>query len=368
MAKGSSVPPWPTRRTPVRRRTRATTSCDVGPAGLAATRMPSSRGPSARRAAVTPGAGPRRDVRPAPARPPGLSARGSSIVAPAARACPPPPKAAGQRRGVHATVPGAHGDARPRALVLEEDGHVGRLRLGEQVDEALGQLRSRVARGQVPVVHDRPHDPAVGRRLEPREDASEEAQLGVRLGAVDAPRDHGQRRARGQQLARHAQRPGRRVGVLEVGRVDDEAGHEVGGDGAVEGLEAQAQVRQEQGHLLAGRGGRGIHPVDGPEARVREVVVDVDDGHPGEQLGVLGRGPRPTRSRSPQSQTTMRSGSRSGSGERAEALDVGHEVVHRGDRVGADRVHPRAPAPRARGPRTAPSRAHRPPGRDGRRS
>ena len=59
MAKGSSVPPWPTRRTPVRRRTRATTSWEVGPVGLATTRMPSMRGPSARRAALTVPAGPR---------------------------------------------------------------------------------------------------------------------------------------------------------------------------------------------------------------------------------------------------------------------------------------------------------------------
>ena len=49
-ANGSSVPPWPTRFVAASRRTRATTSCEVGPAGLATTRMPSSPGPSDERA------------------------------------------------------------------------------------------------------------------------------------------------------------------------------------------------------------------------------------------------------------------------------------------------------------------------------
>src|SRR3712207_1668762 len=40
VAIGSSVPPWPTRRVPANRRTRATTSCDVIPAGLSTTTMP----------------------------------------------------------------------------------------------------------------------------------------------------------------------------------------------------------------------------------------------------------------------------------------------------------------------------------------
>ena len=41
-AKGSSVPPWPTRLTPASRRTRATMSCEVGPGSLATTMMPSA--------------------------------------------------------------------------------------------------------------------------------------------------------------------------------------------------------------------------------------------------------------------------------------------------------------------------------------
>ena len=76
--------------------------------------------------------------------------------------------------------------------------------------------------------------------------------------------------------------------------------------------------------------------VDRPEARVRDVVVDVDDGHALEERRRSPAGPLPMRSRSPQSQTTMRSGSRSELGREADALDAGHEVVHRGHRVRAD--------------------------------
>src|SRR3954454_22010469 len=49
-ANGSSVPPWPTRFVAARRRTRATMSCDVGPAGFATTTIPSRPGPSEERA------------------------------------------------------------------------------------------------------------------------------------------------------------------------------------------------------------------------------------------------------------------------------------------------------------------------------
>src|SRR5215211_127982 len=41
VASGSSVPVWPIRSMPSARRTTATTSCEVGPAGLSMTRTPS---------------------------------------------------------------------------------------------------------------------------------------------------------------------------------------------------------------------------------------------------------------------------------------------------------------------------------------
>ena len=85
-ANGSSVPPCPTRRTPVRRRTSATMSCDVGPGGLATTRMPSQpglgAGPAPRRqAARTPASEPL-GLGAGPARRRGVERR--SMVAPAA--------------------------------------------------------------------------------------------------------------------------------------------------------------------------------------------------------------------------------------------------------------------------------------------
>ncbi len=115
----------------------------------------------------------------------------------------------------------------------------------------------------------------------------------------------------------------------------------------------QAQVRQEQGHLLARRGGRGIHPVEGPEAWVGQVVVDVHDGDPGEQLGVVGQDPPhalQVAAVADDDEVRVEVGLRRG----AEPLDVGHEVVHRGDHVSADRVHPRAQlASRARATESA---------------
>src|SRR5262245_29441883 len=42
VARGSSVPAWPTSRCPARRRTASTTSCDVRPRGLSSGRIPST--------------------------------------------------------------------------------------------------------------------------------------------------------------------------------------------------------------------------------------------------------------------------------------------------------------------------------------
>ena len=67
-------------------------SCEVGPIGLSTTRMPSRPGPSDERATVS--ARPRPPRRLASARTAGRAwSTGSCTVAPAARACPPPPNA-----------------------------------------------------------------------------------------------------------------------------------------------------------------------------------------------------------------------------------------------------------------------------------
>ena len=66
-------------------------------------------------------------------------------------------------------------------------------------------------RGEVGVGQRRPDDAPVVRGLEAVEDPAEQAELGVGLGAVEAPRDVRQRRAGLDQGGRHGQRPRRRV-------------------------------------------------------------------------------------------------------------------------------------------------------------
>ena len=94
---------------------------------------------------------------------------------------------------------------------------------------------------------------------------------------------------------------------------------------------------QQQRHHLARRRRVRVDPVDGAEARVRDVVVDVDDGHAREQLGVVGQD-RPDALEVAAVADDDEVGVEVRFGSRAEALDVGHEVVHRGHRVRADDV------------------------------
>ena len=82
-----------------------------------------------------------------------------------------------------------------------------------------------------------------------------------------------------------------------------------------------------------------VDPVDRAEAGVGAVMVDDQDGHPREQVGMVAqRCVRPAAARR-ESPTTMRSYASSGSGSLRTASDVGHEVVHRGDRVAAREGH-----------------------------
>ena len=164
------------------------------------------------------------------------SGRGCSIVAPAARACPPPPNAPVSR--VASTPPSrVRTEMRVRSpWSLKRIDDLGALRLREQVDEALGHLDLGSGRRDVGVREHRPDDASVRRGFEAREHAAEEAQLRVRLGAIDAPRDERQVGAPAASSSlRHAQRARRRVGMLEVRRVDDEARPQVRGDGTIEG-------------------------------------------------------------------------------------------------------------------------------------
>ena len=192
-------------------------SWEVGPAGFATTRTPSSPGPGAARATSAPDLGgePRRPRR---GRGAGIGDR-HAIVAPAARAWPPPPNRPGQDRRVHAARPRPDADARPLARVglLEEDRHLGVLGLRQQVDDALGvgALRRRSPRESASVRVDQTTRPssAISRRSSTR---AEEPELGVRLRPVEAARDVRQRGAGRHERGGDGERPRGRVGWAKV--------------------------------------------------------------------------------------------------------------------------------------------------------
>ena len=376
-ANGSSVPPWPTRRTPVRRRTRATMSCDVGPIGLSTTRMPSvhaCRRVVARRARATVGVMRRasssssvRAVRQDRVAARARSAR--SIVAPAARAWPPPPNA--PVSAVASTPP-----SRVRTVMrvrspwsLNRIGDLGGLRLGEQVDEALRHLRA-----------------GAGRRRSRRARARTRRAVPVGVG-LERGRAHA-RRAAAARWAWCGRCAARSCGRSAPAARSSRATRSV--RGVVLGCwklavsmttPAMRSAAMAPSRASSGRPARGSSSVTishvaaasastqstAPKPRVRDVVVDVHDGHAREQLGMLGEH-RTDALELAAVADDDEVGVEVGLGRLPEAVDVGHEVVHRGHRVRADGVDPRAQRlERERRPR-APSRARRPPGRDGRPS
>ena len=212
-----------------------------------------------------------------------------------------------------------------------------------------------------------PHEAVLAGRFEPRQDAARRGAAGGWAWCGRAPgrfRTAAPRRRRSS--AADAQRARRRVGVLEVGRVDDHAGHQARRERALGGVEGHAQARGQQRAHLARRGRARVDPVDGAEAGVGAVVVDVQDGHASEQLGVV-REQRPDALQlaavADHDEVVLEVGIR----RLAEALDGGHEVVHRRHR---DRRTPRClgrPAPRRAERAQAQSRGRRLPGSRGRR-
>src|SRR5579884_3725975 len=115
-APGSSVPVWPTRRSPLSRRTTSTTSCDVIPGGLSTQSTPSI----GRR--LTRGGGPElplHDLECLPddlvERPTAGKAGGRRVAAAAERLC--------DRIGAH-RAPRAEADANPVGIFLEQHRHV----------------------------------------------------------------------------------------------------------------------------------------------------------------------------------------------------------------------------------------------------
>ena len=192
-ANGSSVPPWPTRRTPVSRRTsaddvvrrRARRLGDDEDA-VEARRSPCDAAGSAPSADVASSSTSSREPR--RGRPGRACSSGRSTVAPAARAWPPPPNAPVST--VASTPP-----SRVRTLILRAlarsagtgSSTLGRVRLAEQVDQPLGVRRPRAGRGVVRLVAGWPTR-AVRRASESSVPSTRpnSLQLAVGLGAVDA--------------------------------------------------------------------------------------------------------------------------------------------------------------------------------------
>ena len=113
--------------------------------------------------------------------------------------CPGMPAAtedAGQDGRIDATGLRPDADPRGRAGLLEQDRHLGRLGLREEVDDAL-RVRpacAPVASTSASVSVDHTIRPVIG-ALEAVEDPAEQAQLGLGLRPIQLPRDIGQRRA-----------------------------------------------------------------------------------------------------------------------------------------------------------------------------
>ena len=132
------------------------------------------------------------------------SASGAATVAPAARAWPPPPNAPGQDRRVDAAGLRPHGDPRRRRTrLLEQDRDLGRLRLGEEVDQALRVRGSVPGRGEVGVVERAVDDAAAG--ASPRGDRGR-----GRRAAAGHPASSGRGGARSPTAARRPRRAPRR--------------------------------------------------------------------------------------------------------------------------------------------------------------
>ena len=353
-ANGSSVPPWPIRRVAASRRTSATTSCDVGPAGLATTRTPCIPGASGcRGTALRPRAG-RRDRVARGARP---------RRAPGARA-------SAQRRvdrraggaGVPATAERAGQDGRVDAAGLRPDrdaastsgpASLNRIATSAVSDCARRSMRpseceaERAGGRQVGVGQRAVDDPPAVADLEPVQHATEEPQLRVGLGAVEPARDLRQRRARRDQRRRDGERPRRRVRVGEGRGVHDDAGHQRRGQRAAgrrrAGRPSRAASSATISHVAAAAGSTQSR---GPPSVVRGVVVDEHARQPVEQLRDGGRGPH-------RGGRASRSRRRRAGRSRRPASGSVHEAVHarRGSRTAAARGRSRRASRGRRGAR-----------------
>ena len=269
-------------------------SCEVGPAGLATTRMPSSSVP----VAIRPG------LRVVSRRPPPLELADQALglrkhQRPRLRqrqrhrragrpGVPSPAERAGQHGRIHAAVLGAHAEPRLGALVLEDDRDLAGLGLRQQVDQALGHLRRGAGRRVVGGQQLGPQQPPVQGRLQARQHQPEEVQLRVRLGAVEPPcamSYSGAPAARSSLATRSVRAVVLGCWKLAVSMTTPAIRlAAIAPSAASSGTPRRGRSSVTISHV-AGR--VRIDPVERAEADVGLVMVDVDDGHAREQLGML---------------------------------------------------------------------------------
>src|SRR5438067_3286889 len=271
-ASGSSVPAWPMRRIPVMRRIAATMSCEVGPTGLSRLMTPSI---APRQLALAGGEHPGSRLVEI-----GLDgAAGGPGVAPASELA-----GDGDRVG---SVTGAHGD--PDAFwfgFLEEQDDVCPLRQAHQIDETFGRAGIVLRLGEHRQRHRCVDDPPGRQILDPRQHQGPQAQGREGLVGVDRAIDLREARPSLHQIGGDAKRAGGRIRVGEGVRVLYQPSRQAGGQLRIQG---NPQLRKQQRHDLAGGGRGGIDQVHGPESRIADVVIDVDQGRAGEPIGVIAR-------------------------------------------------------------------------------
>ena len=281
------------------------------------------------------------------------SASGQSTVAPAARACPPPPNR--PVRTVASTPPGFVRTRHPRlgAGLLEQDRDLGRVGLREQVDDPLGMGAAGAAGGQVGVGQ------ASTRRCGPRRSSRAGRARGRRAGA-GRPAWSGTAVARSPtsgapastSAAATASVRGVAFGWAKVAVSMTMPAISAAASPPPPASSGIAEPGREERDHLARRGGVRVDPVGVPVGVVRGVVVDDDPRQAGEQLGVpVADVPDPLERAAvgDHDQVVRRGGVRIG----PEPLDAVEEVVQRRDRVGADRIGAAAPFASTR--RTTPS-------------
>ena len=297
-------------------------------------------------------------------RPPRSSGR--PIVAPAARAWPPPPNVPVST--VASTPPGL---VRTLRRVVPSSWALSSIATSAVSDWARRSMMPSECAGRAPVASRSPGT-RVDQMTRPSGDAWRRSRTRPNSRSWASGLVRYRRREmsdRGAPAATSAagdrEGPRRRVGVREGRRVHHDTGHQRGRERPVAGVERNAQPHREQRDHLARRGGARVDPV--PRSRPRRSTRD------GRSRPAAGRGTGPAwRSATAPTRSAGRTVREHQQvvrdrrvGIRPHALHVGHEVVQRWRRVGEHGRGAAARSPRPGGTRPASRRGCRRPGSRG---